>query len=317
MNRGRLDDLAAFMTVADTRSFTQAAAQLGISASALSHAMTRLEAGIGLRLLARTTRSVATTEAGERLLRTLRPALDDIGTELAALEGLREKPSGTLRITTFKHAATTVLLPALPGFLAAYPDVEVEITVDDALTDIVASRYDAGIRWGEKVAKDMIAVPVSPPIRSAVVASPDYFAAHPAPTTPQDLAAHRCINYRTATTGDTYAWQFEEDGRPFRLRVTGPLVLNDGDLILAAALAGQGIANLYEDLVAEHVAAGRLVRVLAEWCPPRPGFYLYYPSRRRTPALAALVAALRDPASSAPQPTVERNSRRLPSWSRK
>ncbi len=293
MKRGDLDDLAAFMAVADTRSFTRAAAQLGMSASALSHTLARLEARLGLRLLARTTRSVATTEAGERLLATLRPALGEIGAELSALEGLRDRPAGTVRITTFKHAAVSVLLPALPGFLASHPNVQVEVTIDDSLIDIVASRYDAGIRWGEKVEKDMIAVRVGPDIRSAVVAAPEYFAQHPPPATPQALAVHRCINYRNATMGDIYAWPFEERGRPFRLRVDGPLVFNDSDLILAAALAGQGVALLYEDLVAAHVTAGRLVRVLADWCPPRPGFYLYYPSRRRTPALAAFVEALR------------------------
>lgn len=294
MKRDELNDLAAFVAVADATSFTRAASRLGMSPSALSHAMKALEGRLGVRLLARTTRSVRPTEAGERLLRTLRPALEDIGAGLTALGGLRDKPVGTVRITTFKHAATSVVWPVLPAFLTAHPGIRVEMTIDDGLTDIVASRYDAGIRFGEKVAKDMIAVRVGPDVRAAVVGSPGYLADHPVPRAPQDLAGHRCINYRFATAGGLYLWEFERGGRPLQLRVDGPLVLNDGDLILAAALAGQGIAYLFEDQVADHVAAGRLIRVLAEWCPPFPGYHLYYPSRRQTPpALAALVDALR------------------------
>ncbi|MDF5719118.1 MAG: LysR family transcriptional regulator [Rhizonema sp. PD37] len=294
MKRDELNDLAAFVVVADEMSFTRAASKLGMSPSALSHAMKALEDRLGLRLLARTTRSVSTTEVGERLLKTLRPALEDISAELTALSGLRDKPAGSVRITTFKQAATTVVWPVLPGFLKQHPDIRVEITIDDGLTDIVASRYDAGIRFGEQIAKDMIAVRVGPDVRAAIIASPAYFADYPVPNTPQDLAGHRCINYRLKTAGGLYPWEFEKDGRSFQVRVDGPLIFNDGDLILAAALAGQGIAYLYEDQIADHVAEGRLIQVLAEWCPTFPGYYLYYPSCRQTPpALTALINALR------------------------
>ncbi len=299
MKRNDLNDLAAFVAIADTMSFTRAASRLGMSPSALSHAMKALEGRLGVRLLARTTRSVAPTEAGERLLRTLRPAFEDVGAELATLVALRDKPAGRVRITTPKHAATSVLSPRLPAFLAAYPDIRVEVTVDDGLTDIVAGGYDAGLRFGEKVARDMIAVRVGPVIRSAVLASPAYFAQHPAPVTPYDLARHRCINYRLATAGGLYPWEFEKAGRSLQVRVDGPLVFNDSDLILDPVLAGQGIALLFEDQVAGHVAAGRLTRVLAEWCWSAPGYYLYYTSRRHTPpALAALVETLRTSAAS-------------------
>lgn len=294
MRRNDLHDLSAFLEVADAQSFTRAAAKLDMSPSALSHAMKALEARLGVRLLARTTRSVAPTEAGERLLRTLRPAFADVGAALAVLAGLRAQPAGNVRITTPKHAATSVLSPMLPAFLAAYPDIRVEVTVDEGLTDIVASRYDAGLRFGEKVAKDMIAVRVGPAIRSTVVGSPAYFANHPVPATPYDLTGHRCINYRLATAGALYSWEFEEDGRPLQVRVDGPLVFNDSDLILDAVLAGQGIALLFQDQVAGHVAAGRLVPVLAQWCWTAPGYYLYYTSRRQTPpALAVFIEALR------------------------
>jgi DNA-binding transcriptional LysR family regulator len=294
MKRDDLNDLAAFVMIADERSFTRAAARLGMSPSALSHAMKALEARLGVRLLARTTRSVATTEAGERLLRTLRPAFQDIGAELTALGELRDKPAGTIRITAFKHAAVSVLWPVLPDFLAAYPDVRVEIAVEDGLTDIVAGRFDAGIRFGENVEKDMIAVRISPDIRFSAVGSPAYFANYPPPLVPADLARHHCINYRMATSGGIYAWEFEEAGRPFQMKVDGPLVFNDGDLMRMAALAGQGIALCYEDEIAEAVADGRLVRVLEAWCPTVPGCYLYYSSRRQTPpALVALIEALR------------------------
>ena len=294
MKRDDLNDLAAFVAVADAMSFTRAASGLGMSPSALSHAMKALEGRLGVRLLARTTRSVRATEAGERLLRTLRPAFGEIGAGLATLGRLRDKPAGTVRLTTFKHAAASVLWPVLPGFLEAHPDVRVEVTIDDGLTDLVAGRYDAGIRWGGKVAGDMVAVRVGPDVRAAVVGSPAYFAGRRAPDTPEGLTGHRCINYRLATAGSLYPWGFENAGRPFQVRVDGPLVFNDGDLILAAALAGQGVAYLYEDQIADHVAEGRLVRVLAEWCPTFPGYYLYHPSRRQTPpALSALVDALR------------------------
>ncbi len=294
MRREELNDLAAFVAVADARSFTRAAAGLGLSPSALSHAMKALESRLGVRLLARTTRSVATTDAGERLLRTLRPAFDDIGAGLATLANLRHRPAGTVRITTFKYAATSVLLPALPGFLSAYPDIRVEVTVDDGLTDIVESRYDAGIRFGEQVAKDMIAVRVGPDVQTVIVGAPAYFADHPPPRTPRDLARHRCILYRLATAGSLLPYELHDNGRPFQVKVDGPLVFNDGDLMRQAALAGQGLVYALEDDVADDMAAGRLIRVLARWSPKFQGCFLYYPSRRQTPpALAVLVEALR------------------------
>jgi DNA-binding transcriptional LysR family regulator len=256
--------------------------------------MRALEERLGLRLLARTTRSVSPTEAGERLLRSLRPAFEDISSGLAALSELREKPAGTIRITTSKYAATAILRPALSRFLPNYPDVQVEITIDEGFTDIVAGRYDAGVRLGEEVEKDMIAVRISPDIRSAVVGSSAYFAAHPKPCSPHDLADHNCITYRMATAGGLYPWEFEKKGQPVAVRVTGSLIFNDVDLIVAAALEGQGLAFLFEGQVAGHLAEGQLIQVLADWCPPFPGFYLYYPSRRQTPpAMAALVEALR------------------------
>lgn len=295
MKRDELNDLAAFVVIADEMSFTRAASKLGMSPSALSHAMKALEDRLGLQLLARTTRKVSTTEAGDRLLKTLRPAFEDIGAELTALSELRDKPAGTIRITTPRHAATSILCPVLPGFLDAHPDIRAEVTIDESLTDIIESRYDAGIRFGEKVAKDMMAVQISSAIRTAVVGSPAYFADHPIPNTPQDLAGHCCINYRFATSGVLYLWEFEEEGRSFQVRVDGALVFNDSDLILASALAGQGIAYLYEDQVAELVAKGRLIQVLQAWCPTFPGYYLYHPNRRQVPpALTALIHALRD-----------------------
>ena len=294
MKRDELNDLAAFALVAELMSFTQAATRLGMSPSALSHAMKALEARLGMRLLARTTRSVRATEAGERLLRTLRPALDDIQTGLAALGELREKPSGTLRITTSRPAANAVLLPMIPDFLAAYPEIFLELIIDEGLTDIVADRYDAGIRHVHKIDKDMIAVRISPDIKIAIVAAPSYLAGRSVPTHPRELAEHRCINYRYTTSGGMYLWQFEEDGRPFQMRVEGHLAFNDGDMILASTLAGLGVAYVFEEMVAKHIAEGRLVRMLEAWCPTLPGYYLYHPSRRQTPAaLSAFIEALR------------------------
>ena len=219
MKRDELNDMAAFVAVADERSFTRAASKLGMSPSALSHAIKSLETRLGLRLLARTTRSVAPTEAGEGLLRALRPAFGDIEAELSRLNRFREKPSGTVRLTTFKHAAVAVVWPALPAFLDAYPDVRVELAIDDGLTDIVAGRFDAGIRFGEQVDKDMIAVRVGPDVRTAIVATPGYFVKYPPPQTPQDLGRHRCINYRLATAGGLLPWEFEKDGRRLQVRV--------------------------------------------------------------------------------------------------
>jgi DNA-binding transcriptional LysR family regulator len=294
MKRDELNDLAAFALVAELTSFTQAATRLGMSPSALSHAMKALESRLGMRLLARTTRSVRATEAGERLLQTLRPALDDIQTGLAALSELREKPSGTLHITTFRPAANAVLLPMIPDFLAAYPDIHLEIVIDEGINDIVADRFDAGIRHGHKIDKDMIAVRVSPDIKVAIVAAPSYLQRRRLPTHPRELAEHRCINYRYTTSGGMYQWQLEEDGRPFQLRVDGHLAFNDGDMILQSVLAGQGISYVFEEQIAGHVAEGRLVRMLEPWCPILPGYYLYHPSRRQTPAaLSAFIEALR------------------------
>jgi DNA-binding transcriptional LysR family regulator len=290
-----LNDLLAFRAVAQQRSFTRAAAQLGISQSALSQTLRGLEERLGLRLLTRTTRSVATTEAGERLLHTLAPALADIEYGLAALNDLRDKPAGTIRINAHDHAVQSVLWPALLKLLPHHPDITVEIKEDAGLTDIVAARYDAGIRAGEMVAADMVAVRIGPDMRMAVVGTPEYFAHHPPPETPQDLTAHRCINLRLPTRGGLYAWEFEKGGREVRVRVEGPLILNATAPMLQAALAGFGLAYLPEDTVQPHIAAGRLARVLQNWCPAYPGYHLYYPSRRQpTAAFALLVKALRD-----------------------
>ena len=294
MPRTDLNDLQAFLAVARERSFTRAAAQLGVSQSALSQTLRGLEARLGLRLLTRTTRSVAPTEAGERLLRAVGPRLDEIRAELAALSELREKPAGTVRITATENAATLVLWPALERLLPRYPDIRVEIVIDYGLTDIVAERFDAGVRPGETVAKDMVAVRIGPDMRMAVVGAPSYFAERPRPGTPQDLTAHGCINLRLPTHGGLYAWEFGKDGRELRVRVEGQLVLGTAALILTAALSGFGLAYLPEEQVRAHLVDGRLVRVLADWCEPFPGYHLYYPSRRQpTPAFALLVEALR------------------------
>jgi len=294
MERGTLNDLLAFAAVARERSFTRAAAVLGMSPSALSHAMRGLEERLGVRLLARTTRSVAPTEAGERLLQSLNPALSDIEGGLDALAEWRDNPSGTVRITTGEHSAQTILWPALAKLLPRYPDIKVELVVDYGLTDIVAERYDAGVRLGEQVAKDMIAVRIGPEMRMAVVGSPAYFAARGKPKRPQDLTEHNCINLRLPTYGGLYAWEFEKRGRAMKVRVDGQLVFNTGLLRMNAVLAGLGLAYIPEDLVKREIADGRLIRVLADWCAPFAGYHLYYPSRRQpTPAFAVLVEALR------------------------
>lgn len=294
MRREDLSDLMVFLAVAETRSFTKAAAQLGSSQSALSHTIRRLEERLGLRLLTRTTRRVAATEAGERLLETLRPALDDIGTQLAALGDLREKPAGAIRITTTDNAARTVLWPALAKFLPDYPDIKVELVVDLALTDIVAERFDAGVRLGEQVAKDMVAVRIGPDLRMLVVGAPAYFQRHGRPKTPHDLADHTCINLRLPTRGGLYAWEFEKAGRPLNVRVEGQLVFNNVMMGVEAAAAGFGLACAPNDYVAPFLADGRLVTALEDWSPPFPGYHLYYPSRRQpTAAFSLLVEALR------------------------
>jgi DNA-binding transcriptional LysR family regulator len=294
MPRTDLNDIVAFLAVARERSFTRAAAQLGVSQSALSQTLRGLESRLGLRLLTRTTRSVAPTEAGERLLRAAGPRLEEIDAELAALTELRDRPSGTIRITAHDHAVRAVLLPALKRLLPDYSDIRVEIVIDYGLTDIVAERYDAGVRAGEMVAKDMVAVRIGPDMRSAVVGAPSYFAKRPRPNTPRELTTHACINLRLPTHGGLYAWEFARDGHELRVRVEGQLVFNETPPMLDAALDGFGLAYLPEDNVRAHLADGRLIRVLADWCPPYPGYHLYYPSRRQpTPAFALLVSALR------------------------
>jgi DNA-binding transcriptional LysR family regulator len=294
MRREELVDLNAFATVAEEQSFTRAAAKLGTSQSALSHTVNRLEARIGVRLLTRTTRKLAATEAGERLLKSLGPALDDISEALASLGELRDKPAGTIRITASEHAAHHVLWPVFERLLPSYPDVHVELNVETAFTDIVEQRYDAGVRLGESIAKDMVAVRIGPDVRMSVVGSPAYFAVHPQPKTPQDLAQHLCINLRQPTVGGMYAWELQKGSRELRVRVEGQLAFNNVQMILRAALAGFGLACVLEDHTAAHVADGRLVRVLEDWCPPFAGYHLYYPSRRQpSAAFAVLVNALR------------------------
>ena len=294
MARQNINDLLAFLVVARERSFTRAAAQLDVSQSALSHTIRGLEERLGLRLLTRTTRSVAPTEAGERLMRTVAPKLEEIDAELSALTELRDKPAGTVRITAAEHSAATILWPALATLLPRYPDIKVELNIDYGFTDIVTERFDAGVRLGEQVAKDMIAVRIGPDFCMAVVGAPSYFAVHPKPTKPQDLTAHRCINIRLPTYGGIYAWEFEKRGRELKVRVEGQLVFNNMALRMNAVLAGLGLAYLPEDQVEAHIADGRLIRVLDDWCAPFPGYHLYYPSRRQiAPAFALLVEALR------------------------
>lgn len=294
MARENINGLIAFLAVAKERSFTRAAAKLGVSQSALSHTIRALEERLGLRLLTRTTRSVAPTDAGERLVLTVGPRFEEIDAELSALTELRDKPAGTIRITTGEHAAEAVLWPALAGLLPRYPDIKVELIVDHGLTDIVAQRYDAGVRLGEQVAKDMIAVRIGPDFRMAVVGAPSYFERKPKPKKPQDLTAHDCINIRLPTYGGIYPWEFEKRGHELKVRVDGQLVFNNIALRLNAVQAGLGLAYLPEDRVQSQVAEGRLIRVLDDWCAPFPGYHLYYPSRRHSsPAFALLVDSLR------------------------
>jgi DNA-binding transcriptional LysR family regulator len=294
MPRAELSELSALLAVAEAGSFTRAAARLGASQSALSHTVRRLEERLGVRLLTRTTRSVAPTEAGQRLVETLRPALDEIDARLDAVSALRERPAGKIRITVSETAADSILWPALTRFLPRYPDVEIELVIDQALTDIVAGRFDAGVRLGERLEKDMIAVPIGPPLRMAVVGAAAYFAKRVPPRTPHDLADHECINLRLGTAGGLYAWEFEKDGRVLNVRVQGALTFNRSSLTVRAAADGFGLACVPEDHVTALVAEGRLRRVLEDWCPPFAGYHLYYPSRRLQPAaFALLVEALR------------------------
>jgi DNA-binding transcriptional LysR family regulator len=294
MQRGNLDDLLAFLAVGRERSFTKGAAKLGLSQSALSHTIRELEARLGVRLLTRTTRSVSPTDAGERLLNILAPRFEEIDAELAALSELRKKPAGTIRITATDYAADTALWPKLATFLPRFPDIKVELIIDHGLTDIVAQRFDAGVRAGEQVAKDMIAVRIGPDLRMAVVATPSYFRKRPPPKRPQDLIAHDCINLRLTTSGGLYAWEFEKHGREIKVRVEGQLAFNGSFQMLSAALAGFGLAYVPEDLAQPHIAKGRLRRVLEDWCAPYSGYHLYYPSRRQSSAaFSLLVEALR------------------------
>jgi len=294
MPRANVNDLLAFLAVARAQSFTRAAAQLGVSQSALSHTIRGLEERLGLRLLTRTTRSVAPTEAGERLLRNVGPHFDEIDAEIDALSAFREKPSGTIRINSSEHAAETLLWPKLAEFLPHYPDIKVEVWADYTLADIVTERFDAGIRLGEQVAKDMVAVKIGPDERFLVVGAPAYLAGRELPNHPQDLLQHRCMNMRLPTSGGLYAWEFEKDGHELKVRVDGQLVFNALPPILKAALASFGLAFLPQEMVRPHITAGRLVTMLEDWTPPFPGYHLYYPSRRQqSPAFALMVEALR------------------------
>lgn len=289
-----LNDLAAFLVVAQERNFTRAAKRLGVSQSALSQTVRVLEARLGLRLLTRTTRRVAPTEAGERLIHSVGPRIMEIQRELDALSDLREKPSGTIRLTATEHAAESILWPAVAELVNEYPDIKVEIVIDYGLTDIVGERFDAGVRPGETVAKDMIAVPIGPDLRMAVAGASSYLARRLPPKRPQDLTGHNCINLRLPIHGGLYAWEFEKKGRALNVRVDGQLIFNTSSLMLKAALEGHGLVYLTEGQVAPYLADGRLVRVLADWCEPFSGYHLYYPSRRQpTPAFTLLVEALR------------------------
>ena len=294
MVRDNVSDLIAFLAVARMGSFTRAARQLGVSQPALSHTLKGLENRLGLRLLNRTTRSVSTTEAGERLLCTIAPHFDGIEAGLAALTELRDKPAGTVRITTGDHQAEAILLPAVAKLLPTYPDLNIEISVNLGFVDIVAERFDAGVRMGETVAQDMVAMRIGPDLRMAVVGSPAYFASRPKPRSPYDLAAHNCINMRFTGQGGTSLWEFEKGGRAVNVRVEGQLIVNNISLERLGALQGIGLAYLPEEYVAPLISAGNLVRVLDDWCEPFPGYHMYYPSRRQhTPAFAALLEALR------------------------
>ncbi len=290
-----LSVLSAFGVVAEERSFTKAAVRLGVSRSAVSHSMRALEERLGLRLLARTTRTVAPTEAGERLLRQLRPALLDITAALTDVGRLRERPAGLVRLIAPPIVLTTLLSPKLARFAREYPDVELDITsVDDIRRDLVAGRFDAGIHLGEFLQRDMVAVKVTGEQRAAVVAAPAYFESHPTPKTPRDLTAHRCVRYRMGPDGPVYRWEFEKRGKSVTVSVSGPVTVSDADFMIRAALDGVGLAYALEDYVSDHIARGKLVRVLEDWCPPFDGYFLYYPSRRhQPPALQALVDALR------------------------
>jgi DNA-binding transcriptional LysR family regulator len=294
MTRIDLNNLSVFIAVARERSFTRAAAQLGVSQSALSHTIRGLEEKLGIRLLTRTTRGVSPTEAGERLLANISPYYEGIEAELAALSDLRARPAGTIRISAHDHAADTVLWPKLSQLLPKYPELKIEIIISYGMIDIVAERYDAGVRLGNRVAKDMIAVRIAPDLRMIVVGAPAYFAGRKKPFTPQDLSAHNCANLRLPTYGGLYAWEFAKDGQELQVHVEGQMIFNTTPQILTAALEGFGLAYVPEDLALEHIANGSLIQVLSDWCPSEPGYHLYYPSRRQSsPAFNLVVNALR------------------------
>ncbi|OYW62044.1 MAG: LysR family transcriptional regulator [Rhizobiales bacterium 24-66-13] len=294
MARENINDLLAFIAVARERSFTRAASRMGVSQSALSHTIRQLEARLGVRLLTRTTRAVSPTEAGERLLQGIGPHFDEIEAQVDALNDLRDTPAGTIRISASDYAISSILWPKLQKFLPRYPDIKVELMLDNGLTDIVTERYDAGVRMGEQLAKDMISARIGPDFRFAVVGTPAYFAEHPVPEHPQELVQHRCINYRFQTSGGLWAWDFEKDGRELKIRVDGQLAFNNIFHVLDAALAGAGLAFVPEEIARDHTRAGQLIRVLEDWCAYWDGFYLYYPSRRQSsPAFVALLDALR------------------------
>ncbi|MCO3378492.1 LysR family transcriptional regulator [Pseudomonas aeruginosa] len=294
MIKRNLNDLLSFVAVAREGTFTRAAAQLGVTQSALSQSISGLEARLQIRLLTRTTRSVSPTAAGERLLNAIDNRFDEIEAELDELSALRDKPSGTVRITCGDHIQRTLLLPRLTPLLLEYPDIKVEFDINYGFRDIVADRFDAGVRLGDTIDKDMIAVPIGPPVRMAVVAAPAYFAAHPKPRSPRDLVDHNCINMRMQSGGGLYAWDFQRKDRHVNVRVDGQLIFNTSPNIVDAALAGLGIAWLPEEEFAPHIEEGRLLRVLENWCPPFPGYYLYYPNRRQpSPAFSLVVDALR------------------------
>ncbi|CAM2163019.1 DNA-binding transcriptional repressor PgrR [Burkholderia cepacia] len=297
MARSDLSDIVVFLAVAREGSFTKAAAKLGVSQSALSQTVRNVEARLGLRLLTRTTRKISPTQAGERLIQSVGPRLDEIEAELSALSALRDTPAGVVRIAAGEHAADLLLWPVIERLLPDYPDITIEIVIDNGLTDIVEQRLDAGVRLGEQVAKDMVAVRIGPDVRMVVVGTPAYFARYAVPKTPQDLMAHNCINIRLPTAGGIYAWEFRKSGRELNVRVEGQLVFNTATMAVKAALAGVGLAFVPEQRVLSQLESGELIRVLAEWCPSFSGFHLYYPSRRQpTPAFVVVANALRESA---------------------
>ncbi|NRP21737.1 HTH-type transcriptional regulator PgrR [Ensifer adhaerens] len=294
MKREDLNDMLWFLAVAEERSFTKAAAKLGTSQSTISHTIKKLEARMGLRLLTRTTRSVSPTEAGERLIRSLAPRIEELESEIDQLMEIRDKPSGTVRITLSDYAQESIVWPKLRPVLREYPDIKVELNSDNGFRNIVEEKFDAGVRLGESVDKDMIAVRIGPDWRLVAVASPEYLMARTVPKTPQELVSHDCINHRQSRAGGLYAWEFEKDGREVRVRVDGQLTFNTSYAMIDAAVAGYGIAYVPETLVEPERASGRLIQILDDWSPLFPGYYLFYPSRRQnSPAFKVVVDALK------------------------